>query len=296
MINDPAPTLVQSVALSLIPGLGSKMLHRLLDTFGALDSIFQASRDALLAVPGIGPKLAAAILAADLDPIHAEIVRWQADGVQIARGDDLCIPRLLRELDDTPPVLFWRGTLRSDETRTVAIVGTRTPSAPARRTAEALASALAACGCTVVSGLAAGIDTAAHRGALRAGARSLAVLGSGVNVIYPPGNQALARQIIANGAVMAEVHPDAGPNAPALVARNRLISGLSQAIVVIEAGETSGSLHAARFARAQGRVVYAVEGRAAGTRQLIETGAAQPLPSTIDAWQALADALSGASE
>ncbi|HML24726.1 MAG TPA: DNA-processing protein DprA, partial [Aggregatilinea sp.] len=153
------------------------------------------------------------------------------------------------------------------------------------------AGALAACGCTIVSGLAAGIDTAAHQGALRAGTRTLAVLGSGVQSVYPPGNRTLARHIIEHGAVIAEVQPDAGPNAPALVARNRLISGLSRAIVVVEAGETSGSLHAARFAQAQGRAVYAVESAAAGSRHLINSNAAQPLPSTIDAWHTLAETL-----
>ncbi|WP_162909577.1 DNA-processing protein DprA [Aggregatilinea lenta] len=291
MIDDPVPELVQSVALGLIPGLGSKTLYRLLDAFGALDGIFEAPHDALLAVRGIGPKLAAAIRAADLDRTREDIIRWRAGGIQIARRDDPCFPRLLRELDDAPPVLFWRGDLRPDEARTVAIVGTRTPSAPARRTAEALAGALSACGCTIVSGLAAGIDTAAHRGALHAGTRTLAVLGSGVNRVYPPGNQALARQIVASGAVIAEVHPNAGPNAPALVARNRLISGLSDAVIVVEAGATSGSLHAARFAGAQGRAVYAVECAAAGTQHLIETGAAQPLPPTAGAWYALAERL-----
>ncbi len=284
--------LAQVVALSQVPGLGARTIRGLLAHFGDLDAVFAAPRGALLAVPRIGPKLADAILCLDLERTAASLADWRAAGVGIAQPTDPAYPALLRALDDAPPVLFWRGALLPDDRRTAAIVGTRSPSAGARRMAGALAGALAACGCTVISGLAAGIDTAAHRGALEAGGRTVAVLGSGVDTIYPPGNRTLADRICAaGGALLAEVQPGTRANAPALVARNRIISGMSRALIVVEAGASSGSLHAARFAREQGRLVVAVASDAPGNRELIEQGA-RPLPPDLTAWEALAAEIS----
>jgi DNA processing protein len=153
-----------------------------------------------------------------------------------------------------------------------------------------MAGAMAARGWTIVSGLAAGIDSAAHWGALRAGGRTLAVLGCGARAVYPPQNAGLAAQVIQQGALLSEVRPDAPPSSPALVARNRLISGLSRAVIVVEAGGTSGSLRTARFAHAQGRRVYAVEYAEAGNRQLIADGA-RPLAPDFVEWDRLSGAL-----
>jgi DNA processing protein len=287
MTDHNPPDLAHWVALCLIPGLGSKTIARLLDQFGSTAAILAADADALQAVPRIGPRLAAAIRAIDLDRVRAELVTWQADGIAVLHQSSAAYPPALAELDDAPPVLFRLGQPGTPhEQRAAAIVGTRRPSAPARHLAGTLAAALADHGWTVVSGLASGIDTAAHRGAIRANGRTLAVLGSGVRMVYPSQNAGLAQRILAHGALIAEVHPDAPPNSPMLVARNRLISGLSRAVIVIEAGETSGSLHAARFAQVQGRIVYAVDNESAGNRTLI-AGGARPLPPDTTAWDQL---------
>ncbi|NLX08387.1 MAG: DNA-processing protein DprA [Chloroflexi bacterium] len=269
---------VQIVALSLIPGLGGKTLDRLVAYFGTVEAVLQASERDLTAVPRIGPRLAAAIRAVDLARTGAEIERWQAAGIGLLLREDAAYPAALKPLADAPPVLFWRGNPPPlPDAPAVAVVGTRQPRPQACDLAQTLAAAIAAQGGIVVSGLAAGIDTAAHQGALRAGGVTLAVLGCGVRVPYPPDNRPLAHEIAANGALLAEVHPDAGPNSAALVARNRLISGLSRAVIVVEAGASSGSLHAARFAVSQGRAVYALDTDSDGNRLLLN-GDAQPLP------------------
>lgn len=269
------------VALSLIPGLGARTLDRLLGAFGSLEAILAAPPAALLAVPRIGPKTAAAIRAVDLERTRSDIARWQADGIHILLHTDADYPAALKTLDDPPPVLFRRGAMLPQDERAVAVVGTRRPSPPARELAARLAGELAVRGWTIVSGLAAGIDAAAHRGALEAGGRTLAVLGSGLHTVYPPQNVRLAARIIRSGAILSETHPDAAPNSAALVARNRLISGLSHAVIVVEAGARSGSLHAARFAGQQGRIVFAVDCAAVGNRQLIANGA-RPLALEVD--------------
>jgi DNA processing protein len=289
-----AGDLAQWVALCLVPGLGAKTIERLLAHFGSLDAILAAEVDALIAVPRIGPKLAAAIWAIDLDGIRAAIQAWQADGITILLRAPVDpqdpYPARLLALDDAPPVLFRRGTMLAGDAQAVAVVGARQPPAPAHDFAATLAAELARRGWCIVSGLAAGIDTAAHTGALHAGGRTLAVLGCGVRAPYPPSNVALAAQIVQQGALFSEQHPDAAPNSPALVARNRLISGLSRAVFVVEAGSASGSLHAARFARSQGRPVYTLATSAAGNRRLIAQGA-HPLPPDFSAWDELSAAL-----
>lgn len=286
--SDPCSTKVQQVALSLIPGLGGRTLDNLLAHFGSLEAILHATAADLRAVPRIGPKLTAAIQAIDLDQTRAAIIAWQAAGITLALKGENGYPPALTGLDDAPPVLFIRGSLLPGDDRAVALVGTRQPSSHARQLANRVANELAARQWTIVSGLAAGIDTAAHTGALPG--RTLAVLGSGVQNIYPPENEPLAGQIIEHGALLAEVHPDISPHSSALVARNRLISGLSVAVIVIEAGETSGSLHAARFASTQGRAVFVVECAAAGSRKLIAEGA-HVLPTDYDQLTAELEAL-----
>jgi DNA processing protein len=285
-VNPDLPR-VQWVALSLIPNLGSRTIASLLDHFGSLETVFEASESDLQAVPRIGPKLAAAIRAVDLARTRQEIEAWQADGITILlRYNGPAYPAALAALPDAPPVLFHRGIIGPGDQYAVAIVGTRRPAAATRELAATLGETLAAQGWTVISGLAAGIDTAAHEGALRGGGRTLAVLGCGVRAVYPAANRALAARICQHGALLSETHPDAAPDSPALVARNRLISGLSRAVIVVEAGETSGSLHAARFARAQGRAVYAIDNGSPGNLRLIGDGAVL-LPPDPAAWLTL---------
>jgi DNA processing protein len=283
----PDPQLVRWVALSLIPNLGRRAITNLLDHFGTLDAIFAANADDLQAAPRIGPRLAAAIRSVDLERTRQEIAAWQADRITILlHADGTPYPAALAALSDAPPVLFQRGTIDAGDQRAAAVVGTRHPSAAARAIAATLGGTLVAQGWTVISGLAAGIDSAAHEGALRAGGRTIAVLGSGVRSIYPPTNEGLAAHVITRGALLSETHPDAAPNGPALVARNRLISGLSRALIVVEAGESSGSLHAARFARDQGRIVFAVDNGAPGNTRLIAAGA-RPLSPNPEHWKDL---------
>lgn len=265
--------LAQWVALSLIPNLGGRMITRLLEHFGSLDAVLSASADDLQRVPGIGPKLAAAIGAIDVAATQQALTRWQAAGIRILLRGASDYPSRLSGLPDAPPVLFWRGTPGQDDERAVALVGTRQPTVQGRHAAETLAAVCVERGWTVVSGLADGIDTAAHQAALEAGGRTLAVLGSGVCAVYPPGNRALAGQIVERGALLSETHPAASPSAPTLVARNRLISGLSRAVIVVEAGADSGCLHAVRFARAQGRPVFAVISTARGNAHVLAEGA-----------------------
>lgn len=278
------------VALSLIPGVGWRLLARLRNHFGSVEAVLDASQADLRQVKGIGVKLSAAIGAVDLPHTRQEMSAWRADGIDILFHGADDYPALLRTLDDPPPILFRRGTALPQDERAVALVGTRRPSPESRRLAGDLAALLAGHGWTVVSGLALGIDTAAHQGALHGGGRTLAVLGCGVRVVYPPENAALGAEIGRGGALFSEVHPDAAPASPALVARNRLISGLSRAVIVVETSEQGGSLHAARFAQTQGRAVYAVQNSAGGNRQLIESGA-RPVMSDPASWPRLVQEL-----
>jgi len=276
----------QWIALALVPRLGRRTLEVLCAHFGSLDDVLRADEAALRAMPRVGAKTAAAIREADPSACAAAIDSWRAAGIVPLLPDDDVFPARLRALDDGPAVLFWRGSALPDGAPAAAIVGTRRPTREARAFAFALAETLAQDGWTVVSGLALGIDAAAHSGALQGGGATVAVLGSGLSTIYPPANAALAEQIAARGALLSEVHPDAAPNSPALVARNRLISGLSEVVIVVEAGTESGSLHAARFAQNQGRALFAAESAAAGNRRLLAQGA-HLLPADPSRWRDL---------
>jgi DNA processing protein len=199
--------------------------------------------------------------------------------------DDEEYPAQLRDLPGMPPSFCVRGTLMRDDALSVAVVGSRMATEYGRGVAEEIAAGLAAHGVTIVSGLARGIDTAAHRGALRAGGRTIAVLGSGVDVIYPPENRALAGRIEESGAVISEFEPGMPPLAYHFPLRNRVIAGLALGVVVVEAAERSGALITARLAGELGREVMAVPGRAnstssRGAHALIRDGAA-----LVESWE-----------
>jgi DNA processing protein len=262
------------VALSLVDHLGGKKLRALVAYFnGDLGAILSASEAELRCVPGIGPKIAASIRATDVSRIEQALPRWQASGVRIITVQDTDYPAQLRAIDDAPPTLFTRGEWRPP-IRAAAVVGTRQPSAQSVDAAQRLGYELAHRGCAVVSGLALGVDAAAHLGALSSpDGYTIAVLGGGVLNVYPPENRALAQAITRRGALVCEVHPAAEARTPALVARNRLISGLCDAVFVIETSVDGGAMHAARRAFEQGRVVYALDNGASGNRALIEMGA-----------------------
>jgi DNA processing protein len=261
------------VALSLIGNLGARTMRALGAAFnGDYAAAIHAPEARLRSVRGIGPKIAHAIRTVDLAATAAAIQRWQAHGVAILTLDDRAYPAPLRALDDAPPTLFVRGTLPAF-TQAAAVVGTRHPSAPAQAIAARLAAELAARGQVIVSGLALGIDAAAHLGALSVPqGQTVAVLGSGLLDPYPAENRALADAIAARGALICEARPDARANPQRLVARNRIITGLSQTVIVVETAEDGGAMHAARFARAQGRALYAVDFPVSGNRALIADG------------------------
>lgn len=270
------------IALSITDHIGIKTLRALEARFGSLHAALLAETGALLAVPGVGPATVRSIRAVDLAKTERALAAWRSAGVRIftQMSDDSAYPVCLRLLDDAPPTLFARSAWELIGCDGVAVVGTRTPSAQARAAARLLGFELARRGLAVISGLARGVDTEAHLGAVSApGGRTVAVLGGGVQRVYPAENAALAQLIVRSGALVSESAPDAAPSVQRLVARNRIISGLSRAVIVVETAADGGAMHAARFARDQGRPVYTLDSDASGNRALLETGA---LPLALD--------------
>jgi DNA processing protein len=274
------------VGFNLVKGIGAVRLQGLRDHFGDLALAWQAPLDALQAA-GLGPKLASRVaqLRADVD-LEKLLARISAQGITILTWEDELYPARLKEIDQPPPVLYVRGSLIPEDSWAVAVVGTRRVSAYGRQVADEIGSFLASNGITVVSGLARGVDAIAHQAALRSGGRTIAVLGCGVDRIYPPEHAQLAGKMIANGALVSDYSPGTPPDASNFPPRNRIISGLSIATVVVEAGDTSGALITAQFAIDQGREVFAVPGnilapQSKGTNRLIAQGA-HPLLSVRD--------------
>jgi DNA processing protein len=279
------------IGFNLIKGIGAVRMQALIQHFGDLEVAWKAS-PADLAQAGLGPKLVERILQAragvDLDQLWARI---ESQGIKILTWEDETYPQRLKEIDQPPPVLYLRGEYLPDDLFAVAIVGTRRVTPYGRQITEELSAFLAANGITVVSGLARGVDAIAHQTALKAGGRTIGVLGSGVDKIYPPEHRTLAEEMMRCGAIVSDYAPGTPPDALNFPPRNRIISGLSLAVVVVEAGETSGALITAEFAAEQGREIFAVPGsilapQSKGTNKLIQNGAL-PLLSVDDLMQAL---------
>jgi DNA processing protein len=271
--------LADVLRLALVPGVGPRTRKVLLERFGTSGAVLRALPSQLRDVEGVGAKLSARIAAAG-EEIHAEeeIDLCRQSGVAIVTQSDPQYPRALKEIVDPPGVVFVRGRWEPRDAVAVAIVGTRHATQYGLRQAERLAGSLARAGVTIASGLARGIDAAAHRGALAAGGRTIAVLGSGVLNVYPPEHADLAGEVARHGAVLSESPPRAAPMAGVFPQRNRIISGLSLGVIVVEAGERSGALITARHAMEQGREVFAVPGRidertSHGCHRLIRDGA-----------------------
>lgn len=266
------------VGFNLVKGIGAVRLKSLLDVFGDAQVAWQASPDELQAV-GLHPNLVANLVQArrdiSLDRVWENI---QKLGITVLTWDDSGYPKRLKEVSPSPPVLYLKGDIHPDDDWAVAVVGTRRISSYGRQVVARIATRLAQAGITVVSGLARGVDGVAHKTALEQGGRSLAVLGSGVDRIYPPEHRTLAAQIVAQGALISDYPPGTAPEASNFPPRNRIISGLSMATVIVEAGERSGALITAEFAAEQGREVFAVPGsilapQSKGTNRLIQEGA-----------------------
>jgi DNA processing protein len=273
--------------LTTVSGIGGMTARKLIERFGDVESIFEAAPAELLEIPRITEMMAAQILAAPIEQLENELLSLNDEGIDMLTWDDTRFPIRLRPLPDAPMVLFTRGALKRTDEKAVAIVGTREPTPSAVELAYTIGRELAARDLTVISGLALGIDTAGQRGALETG-RTIAVLGSGIRHIHPRENAELAEQIVGCGAILSELHPNTPPKSQNLMARDRIISGLSRAVIVIEAGEKSGSLDTASKAIKQGRLVYAVPG-SAGTDQLIAGGAQRIDPPAINFDQLVAE-------
>ena len=254
--------LLDWLTLSMVSGVGPRTLKLLLEQFGTPAAVLDAPASALRDVQGVGPKLSREIAAArKAIDAPAELALCKENGLSVLIPADSRYPRMLTEIHDPPSVLFVRGEMKPADMLAVAIVGSRHATHYGLTQAERLAGSLARAGLTIISGLARGIDGAAHRGALDAGGRTLAVLGGGVLEIYPPEHKELADQVAAQGAIMSEAPPRAIPMSGSFPQRNRIISGLALGVIVVEATERSGALISARHAMEQGRDVFAVPGR-----------------------------------
>lgn len=265
------------LALSLVPGVGYSTCIQLLSRFGSAEDVLKVSQRDLQEV--VGRQVAETISKyREVVNVERQIQRMQACGAWLVTLNDTAYPTRLAEIYDPPLLLFGRGTLLESDQTCVAIVGTRRGSHYGVRVAEQLAGDLARRGITVVSGMAEGIDTAAHRGALKAGGRTIAVLGCGVDICYPAANRDLMDNIIRNGCVLSTFEMGRNVGRGHFPHRNRILSGLTLGVVVVEAPARSGALLTAKFAAEQGREVFAVPGaidhpNSAGPHALIREGA-----------------------
>jgi DNA processing protein len=266
------------VGFSKVSGIGAARIRALLDYFGDLETAWGA-RIHDLQQAGIDRRsISNLVKTRDRLDLDAELERLDRAGVQVLTWDDDGYPPNLREIYNPPPVLYVRGSIDERDEWAVAVVGTRRASAYGKEAARMVTTGLAKAGVTVVSGLARGIDTVAHRSALEAGGRTVAVLGSGLDILYPAENRRLAAEIVEAGALVSEYALGTRPEARNFPPRNRIISGLGLGVVVVEAGASSGALITADFAVEQGREVFSVPGNifartSRGTNDLIQQGA-----------------------
>ena len=289
--------------LHLAEGVGAIRFKRLLEHFGDVEAVCGAGVGQLKQVSGVGPKAAQGIAAVDEAAVDAELALAQEAGAEVLCLEDAAYPRPLKLIDDPPPVLYVRGELAEADAVALGVVGSRRCTHYGLEQAERFGGLLGRAGFTVISGGARGIDSAAHRGALAAGGRTIAVMGCGLDNIYPPENLKLFDQMIAErrGAVISELPMQVEVKAANFPRRNRIISGLSLGVLVVEAARRSGSLITARLAAEQGKDVFAVPGRvdspfSQGTNALIADGAtmATDLEDILDALDRVGEALKSA--
>lgn len=267
------------ILLNLIDGLGPIKVRSLIDILGSPKAIFEAAVKDLEKVPGIGKKLARRIAdGPQMFSVEEELEKVYQLGAQIVTPLDATYPARLKTIHNPPLALYVWGTLEKEDQHSLAIVGSRQATHYGLMTADRLSYQLAQTGFSIISGLARGIDTAAHRGTLKSKGRTIAVLGSALDTLYPPENQELASQISKSGAVISEYPLGMKASRRTFPYRNRIISGISAGTLVIETGRNGGSMHTADAAMEQGRSVFAVPGRidspnARGTNYLIKNGA-----------------------
>ncbi len=270
---------ISLIHLNLIQGVGLKTAQVLRDVFGSAERALRATADELRKIDGLSPAMCELLIQKPvLYPIERELELINKYGCQVLTLYDDAYPQLLKEIDSPPLVLYIKGELTSEDALSIALVGSRNAKDYGRKVSYRLSYQLAQRGLTVISGLAKGIDTSAHRGALEAGGRTIAVMGNGLSVIYPASNRDLVKKIEASGALVSEFPVGVKPKPGNFPRRNRIISGLTLGTVVVEASNRSGALITARLAGEQGREVFAVPGEifselSAGTHRLINNGA-----------------------
>ncbi len=271
--------LLALLQLQSVPGMGPGRIRRLLAKFRTPSAVLAARLSELVSVEGIDRILAQKILH-ESDPAFAETQLEQSQrlGIRLVTLFDADYPQNLKEIPDAPLVLYVKGELLPGDAIALGVVGTRQPSDYGKTAAYRITKTLVEHGFTIVSGLARGIDTIAHQSALKSGGRTLAVLGSGLDQIYPAENKRIAAQISEQGALISEMPCGAGPDAVNFPRRNRIISGISLGVLIVEAGQKSGALITASNALEQGREVFALPGsifnpKSAGTNRLIKEGA-----------------------
>jgi DNA processing protein len=266
------------VGFNMIPGIGRVKFSQLENYFGNLGLAWEAEpselelagldKNSIKSIVGCRPRIS----------LEAEMERLEGYGIKVVSWHDPDYPARLKEIYDYPPVLYIRGSLRPEDEWCLSVVGTRRPTVYGRQVTEEIVTGLARNRITVVSGLAKGIDSMAHQSALEAGGRTIAVMGGGLDTVYPAENASLARSIIQSGALLSEYHPGTRPRPENFPRRNRIMSGISLGVLVVEAGETSGALITARLAVEQNREVFAIPGSilspaSQGTNHLIQDGA-----------------------
>ena len=266
------------VGFNAIPGIGRVKFNQLENHFDSLEDAWKAGpgelrhagldRSAIRAINNRRPRIS----------LEAEMERLERFGIKVITYHDTDYPARLKEIYDYPPLLYIRGSILAEDEWCLAVVGTRRPTVYGRQVTEEIVTELARSKITIVSGLAKGIDSVAHQSALEAGGRSIAIMGGGLDSIYPAENTNLARSITKNGALLSEYHPGIKPRPENFPRRNRIMSGLSLGVLVVEAGKTSGALITAHLALEQNREVFAIPGSilspaSRGTNQLIKEGA-----------------------
>lgn len=288
------------IALNMIPNLTPKKFHILLDNFSSPEEIWHAPFEKLKEIPGFSESTETFCAHRARLDVDQELAEIEKHGLKVITLMDEAYPKALRSIDTPPPVLYLKGDYIDKDELAISIVGTRRPTSYGRLVAEKLAKELGERGFTIVSGMALGIDTVAHRGALEAGARTIAVLGSGFKDIYPRENVRLMEEIARSGCVMSEFSLFTKPDKWTFPQRNRIIGGLSRGTIIVEAPEKSGALITARLALEQGREVFAVPGNitseaSRGTNKLIKDGAKliENIDDVLEEFRDLKETLAG---
>jgi DNA processing protein len=290
------------VLLSSISGIGPKRFRVLVDAFGSPYDVLTAERSELERLSRITADTVDQICEAlaSVNNVQQQLGGLEEEGIDVWTWEDDAYPAILNTIPDPPPVLYVRGHVTTDDEQAIAIVGSRDATASSLQFARDLAAQAAGEGFTVVSGFAQGVDGAAHAGVLEAGGRTLAVLGSGIRVIFPKEHWELAQQVVESGAMLSELAPNARPSGPTLMARDRIISGLSRGVIVVQATERSGTMDTAVRAEQQGRPLFAVDWpddgpEFSGNRYLLASGAHRLAPDGKESLETVNEVLEHAA-